>query len=99
MPKERIFAEPLTNAEKQQRHREKHTGETLEAGDRRRQKLQDEIHEFIDKLNTVQLYAIKPLLRCLTDPKMIPADMEKLIGSINGNIDYEMCIGEFADSD
>ena len=89
MPKKRIYTEPLSNAEKQARHRDKHIGETLEAGDRRRQNLQEEVHEFIDKLNTVQLYAIKPLLRCLTDPRMTAADMEKLIGSINGNIDYE----------
>ena len=89
MPKKRIFSEPLSGAEKQQRHRDKHMGETLEAGDRRRQRLQEEIHEFIDKLNAVQLYAIKPLLRCMTDPGMTSADMEKLIGSINENIDYE----------
>ena len=93
MPKKRIYAEPLSNAEKQQRHRDRHIGETLEAGDRRRQRLQEETHEFIDKLNTIQLYALKPLLRCLTDPSMMPADMEKLIGSINGNIDYE-CSGD-----
>ena len=102
MPRERIYSEPLTNAEKQARYRQKHRAEPLdplEAENRRRWKLQDELNGYINRLSIIQLLSIKPLLRCLAEFTTSPEDMQKLLDTIGDSIDYEMCIGEYADSD
>ena len=92
MPRKRIYTEPLTGAERQVRHRQKHITskmETMEEGNKRRWKLQDELKDYIDCLQLAELYALKPLLYFLKTYWTNPEDMEKLCGLISEMIDFE----------
>ena len=94
MPRKRIYTAPLTGAERQARHRQRNVTrklETSEETDKRRWNLQAELCKHIEKLDLVQLYAIKPLLLYFTDDRVSkPENMEKLCDLINGMVDFEL---------
>jgi len=72
MPRKRINAEPLTNAEKQQRHRDKQRKYmTIDQEERYVKKLWRELRDILDTLPNEQLYAIAPMLRYMKYSKKI----------------------------
>lgn len=77
MPRKRIYKEPLTNAEKQSRYREKNNPITEERLDRELIKVRKELHGYIDNLSENELYAVRqPLtliflgIKTITDKKI-----------------------------
>ena len=86
MPRKRIYSEPLTDAEKQARHREKHAIDTQDSLDRRMDKARKEFHALIDDLNERELFAYKPIVLYLHKATLALNDKEldKLAVELNG---------------